>query len=499
MSLFGPPNIAKLEQRGDVPNLIKALDYQKNPQIRKAAIRSLGVIGDPSAFDALVVFLKDEDPIIRSLTITALGRLGDARAVPILIHRIRKQGADACREELSALKQIGLASLEPLLDLLQKKIEDTRLPSAVMEACLSVDDPKVLSLLLDLFPLQNRLLIPPVADTLARIGDSRAAPRLVETLLSGPDEDWAASVAEALNHLGWRPKNSGEEAAYNLAKRLWGRLAEIGGPAIDVLIPVLSKGRAEPILKTAAILGAIGDERSVEPLTALLSHKKPDIAVAAALALGAIQSASAVGPLFQAAVDSPQPGVRDEAEKALIRIGRSAVSALIPLLNSGAPRERKLAVQILGRIGDREAAAPLAAALDDTTLHPELLFALDRLHWRPDNLPAEIDFYLKVDRFDRLLEIGEPAVEPLIAALSEYPDRLFPIIETLGRIGDPQALEAIFSSLENLPPKLKNRQKPSDENSSIVIEALKSITGRSLSSYEQWRAWWAERAEGSTG
>jgi len=434
MALFGPPNIGKLEDRRDVAGLVKALGYHKNPDIRKAAVRALGAVAHPAAFDPLVALLKDESPAIRGLAIEALGRLGDARAVPILVHRIRKQGADAARPELAALKQIGLPALEPLLALMQKKIEDTKLPSAVMDFAHGIDDPQVISSLLSLFPLKNRALIAPVADGLARLGNTRAAAPLAEILLSGPDEDWAVPVAEALQSLGWRPQNSAEEAALNLARRQWGRLAEIGGPAVDILIPILSRGRGENIFKAVEILGGIGDERAVEPLTALLQHKKSDIAVASALALGAIRSDRAAEPLFQAAVDSPHAEVRTAAEKALIRLGKSAVTALILQLNSGDPEERRLAVRTLGRIGDDRAAPPLAAARDDHALHPDLLFALDGLGWRPSDPAEEIEFCLTVGRFDRLTEIGDPAVEPLISAFDRFPDHHQDINDTLHAI-----------------------------------------------------------------
>jgi hypothetical protein len=45
MSIFGPPNVEKMEANRDIKGLIKALGYKKDPNLRKAAILALVNIG----------------------------------------------------------------------------------------------------------------------------------------------------------------------------------------------------------------------------------------------------------------------------------------------------------------------------------------------------------------------------------------------------------------------------------------------------------------------
>ena len=37
MPMFGPPDVSKLDAKGDVPGLIKALGFQKDPLVRRDA------------------------------------------------------------------------------------------------------------------------------------------------------------------------------------------------------------------------------------------------------------------------------------------------------------------------------------------------------------------------------------------------------------------------------------------------------------------------------
>ena len=140
MALFGPPNVERLEARGDLNALAKAAQYKKDPAVREAArqalIRSmdrliqllqskhlphlvdgarraggssgrrratslifilreghvhrrqdaahvLGMMGDPAAVPALSLAMHNPDGLLRLLCVQALAKIGgdDARAV----------------------------------------------------------------------------------------------------------------------------------------------------------------------------------------------------------------------------------------------------------------------------------------------------------------------------------------------------------------------------------------------------------------------------------
>jgi HEAT repeat protein len=55
MGLFGPPDVAKLKARRDVLGLIKAMGYDKDASIQRAAADALREIGDPRAVRVLLV------------------------------------------------------------------------------------------------------------------------------------------------------------------------------------------------------------------------------------------------------------------------------------------------------------------------------------------------------------------------------------------------------------------------------------------------------------
>ena len=80
MGLFGPPDIAKLKAKGDVPGLIKALRYAKGSGVRRDAATALGEIGDPRAVEPVVAALGDSDQRVREAATEALDKIGGARA-----------------------------------------------------------------------------------------------------------------------------------------------------------------------------------------------------------------------------------------------------------------------------------------------------------------------------------------------------------------------------------------------------------------------------------
>ena len=53
MPLFGPPNVNRLEAKRDTQGLVKALQYEKNPQVPCAPARALGRIGDAQVVEPL--------------------------------------------------------------------------------------------------------------------------------------------------------------------------------------------------------------------------------------------------------------------------------------------------------------------------------------------------------------------------------------------------------------------------------------------------------------
>ncbi len=415
MPLFGPPNIEKLKSRKDVPGLIKALGYLKKQKIRTLAAEALGEVGDRQAIEPLLALLSDENPDQNIAAISALGKLRASRAVPLLVARLREKGITSRTAELSALLNIGDPAVGPLLDLLNETAKETRQALILIETIEKIGGQEATAGLQALLSLKNPNLIPHLVETFVRMGERQTIPLLVSLLKAAPAEPWTAHVVEGLLQLEWTPDSDLEKTALYLVNRDWKKLAEIGKPAVEHIIPLLRNSRSETILQAVETLGAISDVRAVEPLAALLEDRRPEIAASASRSLGKTGSVQAVEPLLQALLDVEDASVQAEAKNALCRIGELAVPHLIACLESMDPHERYVSIVLLGEISDRRAVLPLKTQLksmdpmeikaavvslgqigdplavdalvplsDDPTLQPEIHTSLARLGWEAD-------------------------------------------------------------------------------------------------------------------
>jgi HEAT repeat protein len=125
MGLFGPPDVAKLKAKRDVPGLIKALGFHADVPlghavvndlyIRNAAARALGQVGDARAVQPLIVALNDCDGDVGRAAAEALGQVAGARAFEPLMAALRHGNWQVQAGAAKALGQIGDArAVEPL-------------------------------------------------------------------------------------------------------------------------------------------------------------------------------------------------------------------------------------------------------------------------------------------------------------------------------------------------------------------------------------------------
>lgn len=171
MGLFGPPNINKLKTKGNVQGLIRALNYKKDPTIRRDAAKALGEIGDSLAVEPLIEIAIGDDSIeLRIKAIDSLGKLGDIRAV------------------------------EPLLTL--RSSTATLISSSPSSSIYS-----------------------PAGDALKKFGNS-AVDVLIDAL-SNSKRSIRDHAAEILFTLSWKPSNNIEKASYCTARREVMRLMEL--------------------------------------------------------------------------------------------------------------------------------------------------------------------------------------------------------------------------------------------------------------------------------
>ncbi|MGZ4881810.1 MAG: HEAT repeat domain-containing protein [Halobacteriota archaeon] len=310
-----------------------------------------------------------------------------------------------------------------------------------------------------------------------------------------------------------------------------GEFGKAGDPkAVETLIDRLRLD-AEADVRSAAArkLGQIGDFRAVEPLRTALEDPDPNVKLSAIEALGNTVNKSDVSDKARAnAVDSLIKALKgggsqrcQAAARALGSIGRPAVEPLARVLKDKeiaketALNVKKRAVFALKRIGEdaedplitygltadydevrREAAYALAhisrirylttyLASDDFQIREGVTIALTRVGGRAvprlvailKHSPGLTD--QQKDRAERrrkqakkaLVEIGEPAIPPLVDALKDLDADPRYIEETLAEIGKP-AVASLIEALKAIALEKQDTQNASKQALSPELERI---------------------------
>ena len=501
MGLFGPPNIENLKAKGDVQGLIKALGYQKDPNIRQAAAVALGQLGDHNAVEALISTLEDSESQVRLAIVEALGQLGNSHAVEPLItvltgvdtslkvvtvQALGEIGNAHAVEALTAapkdgnialaaadtLVKIGAPAVEPLITVLTGT--DNSLKMVAVKALGEIGNPRAAEALTAALNDGNISLV--AADTLVKIGAPAVEPliaalkdvngnvrkaaaevlgkigarledptfraRAVEALtaaLKGGSWYVLEAVARALESLNWHPERDEVGAIYWISLGEWESCVEIGAPA-------------------------------VEPLTAALTGLDSDMRISVVMALGKIDDPRVVKPLMAALKDygnCSSDGVRKAAMDGLSRIGAPAVEPLIATLKDAIGDTRRSVAEALGQIGVRledaalrtRAVEALVAALKDGSWYEREAVAktLESLDWYPEKNEVGAIYWISSGEWEGCVEIGAPAIEPLIAALKDGTWlAIEAAAEALGRIGDARAIEPLLGTLQDAGKSLSD-------------------------------------------
>jgi len=144
---------------------------------------------------------------------------------------------------------------------------------------------------------------------------------------------------------------------------------------------------------------------------------------------GAVSDGSEIDALIQN-LEAPDVNVKADSVKALVEIGEPAVEPLIQALGAENPDIRENAAVTLGKIKDERAVQPLIEMLPDE-------------EWEIEKAAT-----------DALIEIGEPAVEPLIVILRDENEDIFlqtKVIAVLAGIKDERAILPMIQALKEKP------------------------------------------------
>lgn len=105
--------LAEAKGRGDVSYLVEAA--RRDVELRDVAARLLGDVGDTAAVGPLVELLKDWNPQVRAAAVRSLGRLRAQEASPVLFTLAREDPVFFVRDwSIQALAEIGEPDVVPL-------------------------------------------------------------------------------------------------------------------------------------------------------------------------------------------------------------------------------------------------------------------------------------------------------------------------------------------------------------------------------------------------
>ena len=273
-------------------------------------------------------------------------------------------------------------------------------------------------------------------------------PRTVEAIvqdLSAPDWHVAQAAAAALAQRG------GSAAVAPLVAAL--ALSQLLGKALVLLHRVVQ------LAEGVAQLEAPGKELEALDIgwivgLGLRERRNFDwhVGQAAATALGDLADARAVDPLIDALASSNWR-IRQAATVALGRIGDPR--AIEPLVAALADRDwhvGQAAAAALGGIGDPRAIEPLVAALlaSDAEVRRAASEALASIGWAPRNAGERAAWSIANDAWSTCVEIGVPAVEPLVTVLGVGgASGRQAAASALGMIGDPRAIDPLVAALRD--------------------------------------------------
>jgi len=284
---------------------------------------------------------------------------------------------------------------------------------------------------------------------LAKTGDRRVIEPLINTL-GDQDRQVRLDAAQALNVLGWRPKNNTENAYYFAARKYWSGCVEIGTAAIKPLVIALEEETAisnenneisNDLSNIAAALCKIGDPDAIEPLFAMLKNENPNIRYIAIENLGKARTLHTIEPLIAALMDK-EVDIRGAAAYALGELGDPrAIEPLIVALKDKNVYVHESVARALGKMRDRRAIKPLVSASGSVALGAsEIEPLIAALGYKDSDAQ-----YMAIQS---LREVGAPAVKPLIEALGDQKVRSG-AAKALGEIKDARAIDPLIAVLRD--------------------------------------------------
>ncbi len=326
---------AALAQIGDARAFEALLGLLGHPDsaVRLGAIAALNSLGHPALPERILHLLTDPDPIIRESAVKIAGYFAFSECIEALLNCVHDPEEKVRRATIEHLPYIEDERVVPLLVMaLRQEVPSVR--AAVAHALGDLETTVVLPYLLT--ALQDQ-------DSWVRYQASRSISRLDLTELVLAEDETLMAVFEVLQHL-------------------------------------VVKDSAYPVRAAAtSALGYIGGDRAIPLLTSLVEVDvgDGDVARAAVIALGRIDSPGAVAPLLMA-LNSTNPERRLDALHAFRERGGEEAGVALQWMAAADPEEKvvQAAIESLSRMGTSEAIAALLELSVDPSSRESCILAL---------------------------------------------------------------------------------------------------------------------------
>lgn len=188
------------------PYLIQALTYHSNPVVRRAAAKTLTLIGDPDAVPTLVhSLLNDPDTVVRTSVTGALARSGEASVSTLLeVLASPETPEDSKGLAMWALAFIGSAAKTHIMKAIASPVPEVRTAviSTLGTIALETRDEVTIALLIQALDDPDPDARSEATIALSNIQYQPAIPKVLELLHQHPDPETRKAAALALMKMG---------------------------------------------------------------------------------------------------------------------------------------------------------------------------------------------------------------------------------------------------------------------------------------------------------
>jgi HEAT repeat protein len=259
--------------------------------VRYYAARALGQMRSPESIDTLAATLREDSATqVRIAAADALGSIGGRRIVAVLAPFVASEDADLARAALLALGVIGHPdALHPILSALRSTSPARRLDAV---------------------------------RAIAARRDDEAAEALQWTAAADSDESVASAAIEELSKMA-TPKSIAALLRLTSDRRLREKaivqVSRLGLSHLDSVKAGLRSPQLETRRAVVEALGRMKTPEASEALSIALDDDRPEVRLAALLALRRLGSHVSERKLWSMAQNDPDAGVREAARQGLQR------------------------------------------------------------------------------------------------------------------------------------------------------------------------------------